>query len=107
MLSIVLELLNNILIILETLHIKSNDILDLKLYEKLNKIKGYVHKLHSLPLCNVVINNINILLNQWKLTVELAFEVQLHNKIKKANDDYDGASQSPSIKTDADSDNRS
>ena len=39
-LNCIIELLNNILIIFETLPIKANDILDLNLYEKLNKIKG-------------------------------------------------------------------
>ena len=42
--NFLLELLYNILNIFELLPIKSNDLLDLKLYEKLFKIKGYINK---------------------------------------------------------------
>jgi hypothetical protein len=89
-LSIILELLNNILIILETLPIKSNDILDLKLYEKLNKIKGYVLKLPPFPLCSCVINNIHFVLEKWKKEIDGMYNRKERNQKKKGSDeDYE------------------
>ena len=84
-LSIILELLNNILIILETLHIKSNDILDLKLYEKLNKIKGYVLKLPPFPVCSCVISNLHFVLEKWN---KMCNGMEC-NKKKKGTDEDD------------------
>ena len=111
-LSIILELLNNILIILETLPIKSNDILDLKLYEKLNKIKGYVRKLPSSPISNCVTDNINLILLKWKKCVDDAFEKELKYKKKKVicddtTENVVSVNRSPSVNTDIDTDDDS
>ena len=114
---IILELLNNILIIFELLDIKSKDILDLKLYEKLNKIKGYVRKLPSSPISNCVTDNINLILLKWKKCVDDAFEKEL--KVKKKKVMYDDTKEnvvsavsvsiyrSPSVNTDIDTDDDS
>ena len=110
---IILELLNNILIIFELLDIKSKDILDLKLYEKLNKIKGYVRKLPSSPISNCVTDNINLILLKWKKCVDDAFEKELKVKKKKiiCGDDtmenVVSVNRSPSINTDIDTDDDS
>jgi hypothetical protein len=109
---IILELLNNILIIFELLDIKSKDILDLKLYEKLNKIKGYVRKLPSSPISNCVTDNINLILLKWKKCVDDAFEKELKVKKKKISCDDTmenvvSVNRSPSINTDIDTDDDS
>ena len=82
---IILELLNNILIIFELLDIKSKDILDLKLYEKLNKIKGYVLKLPPFPVCSCVINNLHFVLEKWN---KMCNGMEC-NKKKKGTDEDD------------------
>ena len=102
-LSIILELLNNILIILETLPIKPTDILDLKLYEKLNKIKGYVYKLPPFPFCNCVTNNINFVLDKWNKEIDMMHNIKERNKKKKCSEDDDEI-KSTTITTDAESD---
>ena len=93
-LSIILELLNNILIILETLPIKSNDILDLKLYEMLNKIKGYVLKLPPFPVCSCVINNIHFVLEKWNKEIDGMYNRKERNQKKKKSSDEDDESKS-------------
>ena len=109
---IILELLNNILIIFELLDIKSKDILDLKLYEKLNKIKGYVRKLPSSPISNCVTDNINLILLKWKKCVDDAFEKELKVKKKKVicddtTENVVSVNRSPSVNTDIDTDDDS
>ena len=91
---IILELLNNILIIFELLDIKSKDILDLKLYEKLNKIKGYVLKLPPFPVCSCVINNIHFVLEKWNKEIDGMYNRKERNQKKKKSSDEDDESKS-------------
>lgn len=79
-----LEILYNILIIFENLPIKSNDILDLRLFEKLNKIKVYINRWNVfLP----VLGNISAVLDKWKKEVDDDTEVKLGQKRKRNSED--------------------
>ena len=79
-----LEILFNILIIFENLPIKSNDILDLRLFEKLNKIKVYINRWNVfLP----VLGNISAVLDKWKKEVDDDTEVKLGQKRKRNSED--------------------
>lgn len=83
-LNFLLELLNNILNIYEILPIKSNDILDLKLFEKLKKIKGYIAKWNIyLP----IFDKITSILSKWKNEVDTFTEIKLNQKRKRHNED--------------------
>ena len=80
----VLELLYNILFIFENLPIKSNDILDLRLFEKLNKIKVYINKWNVfLP----VLGKISAVLDKWKKEVDDDTEEKLGQKRKRNNEE--------------------
>ena len=80
----VLELLYNILFIFENLPIKSNDILDLRLFEKLNKIKVYINRWNVfLP----VLGKILAVLDKWKKEVDEDTEVKLGQKRKRNNEE--------------------
>lgn len=83
-LNCIIELLNNILIIFETLPIKANDILDLNLYEKLNKIKGFISKWN---LCPPIIASISSVLGKWKNIVDIDTEEKMIQRRNKNNDD--------------------
>ena len=83
-LNCIIELLNNILIIFETLPIKANDILDLNLYEKLNKIKGFISKWN---LCPPLLASISFVLGKWKNIVDIDTEEKMKQKRNKNNDD--------------------
>lgn len=74
---ILLQLIYNIIYILQCLQIKTEDILGLKLYEKLIKIKKFISKLNVSPL---VLNQINFLLTAWKTKVEKSSEESLLKK---------------------------
>lgn len=77
-----LELLYNILIIFEILPIKPQDLIGLKLFEKINKIKGYVSKTH--PDISLRIQN---LLNYWKKQYETTVgSIFLRKKHLRANE---------------------
>ena len=79
-----LELLYNILFIFENLPIKSNDILDLRLFEKLNKIKVYINRWNVfLP----VLGKISAVLDKWKKEVDEDTEVKLGQKRKRNNEE--------------------
>lgn len=80
----VLELLYNILFIFENLPIKSNDILDLRLFEKLNKIKVYINRWNVfLP----VLGKISVVLDKWKKEVDDDTEEKLGQKRKRNNEE--------------------
>ena len=80
----VLELLYNILFIFENLPIKSNDILDLRLFEKLHKIKVYINKWNVfLP----VLGKISAVLDKWKKEVDDDTEEKLGQKRKRNNEE--------------------
>ena len=80
----VLELLYNILFIFEHLPIKSNDILDLRLFEKLHKIKVYINRWNVfLP----VLGKISAVLDKWKKEVDDDTEEKLGQKRKRNNEE--------------------
>ena len=80
----VLELLYNILFIFENLPIKSNDILDLRLFEKLQKIKVYINRWNVfLP----VLGKISAVLDKWKKEVDDDTEEKLGQKRKRNNEE--------------------
>ena len=80
----VLELLYNILFIFENLPIKSNDILDLRLFEKLHKIKVYINRWNVfLP----VLGKISAVLDKWKKEVDVDTEEKLGQKRKRNNEE--------------------
>ena len=80
----VLELLYNILFIFENLPIKSNDILDLRLFEKLHKIKVYINRWNVfLP----VMGKISAVLDKWKKEVDDDTEEKLGQKRKRNNEE--------------------
>ena len=80
----VLELLYNILFIFENLPIKSNDILDLRLFEKLQKIKVYINRWNVfLP----VLGKISAVLDKWKKEVDVDTEEKLGQKRKRNNEE--------------------
>jgi hypothetical protein len=64
--NIIMELLINILNFFVFLPINSSDILRLKLYEKLIKIKGNIKSYAN----EYILNLINLVLNKWKSTVD-------------------------------------
>ena len=64
--NIIMELLINILNFFVFLPINSSDILHLKLYEKLIKIKGYIKSYAN----EYILNLINLVLDKWKSTVD-------------------------------------
>ena len=72
-----LALLINILNIFTILPINSKDILDLKLYEKLIKIKEFIKKWSNQ---HKIITLISFILNKWKLSVEEEYEKKLIEK---------------------------
>ena len=75
-----LALLINILNIFKILPIKSNDILDLKLFEKLIKIKEFIKKWSNQ---NQIITLISCVLDKWKFAVEEEYEKKLNKKRNK------------------------
>ena len=79
-----LALLINILNIFEIIHINSNDILELKLYEKLIKIKEFIKKWSN---DFKIINLISLILNKWKKNVEEDFEKALTKKRKRCEEE--------------------
>ena len=80
----VLELLYNILFIFENLPIKSHDILDLRLFEKLHKIKVYINRWNVfLP----VLGKISAVLDKWKKEVDDDTEEKLGQKRKRNNEE--------------------
>ena len=79
-----LALLINILNIFKILPIKSNDILDLKLFEKLIKIKEFIKKWSN---DHNIINLITLILNKWKTIVEEDCEKKLNKKRRRCEEE--------------------
>ena len=76
--NIIMELLINILNFLIFLPVNSSDILDLKLYEKLTKIKGFIKSYAN----DYLLNLINFLLNKWKTEVDSENEKKIIGRFK-------------------------
>ena len=76
--NIIMELLINILNFLAFLPINSSDILHLKLYEKLFKIKGYIKSYANEYLLNLI----NFVLEKWKAEVEAENEEKIITRYK-------------------------
>jgi hypothetical protein len=76
--NIIMELLINILNFLVFLPINSSDILHLKLYEKLLKIKGYIKSYANEYLLNLI----NFVLEKWKAEVEAENEAKIITRYK-------------------------
>ena len=75
-----LQLLNNVLNIFLYLPINSNDILDLKMFQKLKNIKYFISLWNNINIKNYYINLINQILNIWKEKVEINFNSFLNIK---------------------------
>ena len=75
-----LQLLNNVLNIFLYLPINSNDILDLKMFQKLKNIKYFISLWNNINIKNYYINLINQILNIWKEKVEINFNKFLNLK---------------------------
>lgn len=76
--NLILELLINILNVFVFLPINSRDILHLKLYEKLIKIKDYIKSYANEYLLNLI----QFVLNKWKAIVDEEEEKKIINKYK-------------------------
>jgi hypothetical protein len=76
--NIIMELLINILNFLVFLPINTSDILHLKLYEKLLKIKGYIKSYANEYLLNLI----NFVLEKWKAEVEAENEAKIITRYK-------------------------
>ena len=76
--NIIMELLINILNFFVFLQINSSDILHLKLYEKLFKIKEYIKSYAN----DNILNLINLVLNKWKTEVDIENETKIISRYK-------------------------
>ena len=80
----ILYLLNNILNIFQILHFNSNDIIELKLFDKLNNIKGLIK---NWKIEHPILNLISNVLNKWKSEIEDLKEIKLNQKRNRSDDD--------------------
>jgi len=80
----ILYLLNNILNIFQILHFNSNDIIELKLFDKLNNIKCYIK---NWKIENPILNLISNILNKWKSEIEELKEIKLNQKRNRSDDE--------------------
>ena len=80
----ILYLLNNILNIFQILHINPNDIIELKLFDKLNNIKGLIK---NWKIEHPILNLISNILNKWKSEIEESKEIKLNQKRNRSDDD--------------------
>ena len=80
----ILYLLNNILNIFQILHINPNDIIELKLFDKLNNIKGLIK---NWEIEHPILNLISNILNKWKSEIEESKEIKLNKKINRSDDE--------------------
>ena len=78
--NLFLQLLNNVLYIFLSLPINSNDILNLKMFQRLKNIKYYISLWNNINIKNYYINLINQILNIWKEKVEINFNSFLNIK---------------------------
>jgi len=85
----VLALLNNILNIFQILHINSKDILDLKLFDKLNKISSFIKNWKiEIPILNLI----SFVLEKWKKEIEEYKEIKLNKKRNRSEDETEADS---------------
>ena len=80
----ILYLLNNILNIFQILHFNSNDIIELKLFDKLNNIKGLIK---NWKIEHPILNLISNILNKWKSEIEELKEIKLNQKRNRSDDE--------------------
>ena len=80
----ILYLLNNILNIFQILHINPNDIIELKLFDKLNNIKGLIK---NWKIEHPILNLISNILNKWKSEIEESKEIKLNKKRNRSDDE--------------------
>ena len=80
----ILYLLNNILNIFQILHINPNDIIELKLFDKLNNIKGLIK---NWEIEHPILNLISNILNKWKSEIEESKEIKLNKKRNRSDDE--------------------
>ena len=80
----ILYLLNNILNIFQNLHINPNDIIELKLFDKLNNIKGLIK---NWKIEHPILNLISNVLHKWKNEIEELKEIKLNQKRNRSDDD--------------------
>ena len=78
--NLFLQFLNNVLYIFLSLPINSNDILNLKMFQRLKNIKYYISLWNNINIKNYYINLINQILNIWKEKVEINFNSFLNIK---------------------------
>ena len=76
--NFILQLLINILNIFIFLRISSNEILNLKLYEKLTKIKNIIKSFAQ----DEILNLIDIILNNWKTQIDAECEEKIITRFK-------------------------
>ncbi len=85
----VLALLNNILNIFQILPINSKDIIDLKLFDKLNNIRSLIKNWNiEHPILNLISN----LLDKWKKNIEESKEIKLNKKRNRSEDETEADS---------------
>ena len=85
----VLVLLNNILNIFQILPINSKDILDLKLFDKLNIIR---YLIKNWKIEHPILNLISNLLDKWKKTIEESKDIKLNVKRNRSEDETEADS---------------
>ena len=85
----VLVLLNNILNIFQILPINSKDILDLKLFDKLNIIR---YLIKNWKIEHPILNLISNLLDKWKKNIEESKDIKLNVKRNRSEDETEADS---------------
>ena len=85
----ILYLLNNILNIFQILHFNSKDILDLKLFEKLNSIRSLIKNWNmDIPILNLI----KEVLDKWKCSIEESKEIKLNKKRNRSEEETEADS---------------
>jgi hypothetical protein len=85
----ILALLNNILNIFLILPINSKDILDLKLFDKLNSIRSLIKNWNmDIPILNLI----KEILDKWKCSIEESKEIKLNKKRNRSEDETEADS---------------
>jgi hypothetical protein len=74
--NFILDLLINILNLFSFLPITSTDLLNLKLYQKLQKIKSYINSFSNIN----ILNTIDFVLNKWRIQIDSENEQKIFAK---------------------------
>ena len=85
----ILALLNNILNIFQILPINSKDIIDLKLFDKLNIIR---YLIKNWKIEHPILNLISNLLDKWKKNIEESKDIKLNVKRNRSEDETEADS---------------